>query len=52
MASDKYLQIRIEKEEKDKILKAAKQEDFNHVSTFLLWMIRKGVKKITTVFFA
>lgn len=41
MNKDTWLQIRITKEEKEKIKKVGKQEGFDTISSFLLWLFRK-----------
>jgi len=45
MNKDEYLQIRVSKTEKDKIKKEAKQQGFDSISAFLLWLFRKSIRK-------
>ncbi len=46
MAKDKVINIRLTNEEKEEFKTIAKQQDFDNLSNFILWVLRKFKKQL------
>jgi predicted DNA binding CopG/RHH family protein len=44
MSKSTFIQIRISKEEKEKIKQEAKKRGFDTISAFILWLFRKSAR--------
>ncbi|MFH1622564.1 MAG: hypothetical protein ABIA97_05530 [Candidatus Omnitrophota bacterium] len=44
MAKEKYIQLRVGKEEKRKLKQRAKKNGFDTLSAYILWLLRKSSK--------